>query len=104
MTGMRGVSSHFSPILIRASTGWVSLSLGDLWDYRGLVYFLAWRDLKIRYKQTVLGVAWGRSSTIISDTAFSIFSASSAAFRLTEFPIRCLFSAAFFRGNFSLAR
>lgn len=38
--------------------GWASLHLRDLWDYRELLYFLVWRDVKVRYKQTVLGVAW----------------------------------------------
>ena len=70
---MRGVSSQFSPIIIRASKGWVSLRLVDLWDYRGLVYFLAWRDLKIRYKQTVFGVVWVVLQPSFLTVAFSIF-------------------------------
>jgi lipopolysaccharide transport system permease protein len=73
VTGMRGVSSQFSPIIIRASTGWVSLRLADLWDYRGLLYFLAWRDLKIRYKQTILGVTWVVLQPSFLTLAFSIF-------------------------------
>lgn len=43
---------------IEPSRGWVSLKLHELWDYRELLYFLIWRDIKVRYKQTVLGVAW----------------------------------------------
>lgn len=43
---------------IRPSRGWVSLHLHDLWEYRELLYFLVWRDVKVRYKQTALGVAW----------------------------------------------
>jgi lipopolysaccharide transport system permease protein len=43
---------------IRPSQGWVSLGLGELWEYRELLYFLTWRDIKVRYKQTVLGAAW----------------------------------------------
>jgi lipopolysaccharide transport system permease protein len=43
---------------IRASRGWRALDLRELWQYRELVYFLAWRDVKVRYKQTALGVAW----------------------------------------------
>ena len=39
------------------SRGWVSLKLGELWEYRELLYFLTWRDIKVRYKQTVLGAA-----------------------------------------------
>ena len=45
-------------LLIRPSSGWVALDLRSLWEYRELVYFLAWRDIKVRYKQTVLGCAW----------------------------------------------
>ena len=44
---------------IKASHGWVSLRLSELWDYRELLYFLTWRDIKVRYKQTALGVVWG---------------------------------------------
>jgi lipopolysaccharide transport system permease protein len=43
---------------IQASRGWVSLKLAELWEYRELLYFLTWRDIKVRYKQTALGVAW----------------------------------------------
>lgn len=44
------------PVLrIEPSKGWVSLKLGELWEYRELLYFLTWRDIKVRYKQTVLG-------------------------------------------------
>ena len=44
-------------IVIRPSRGWVPLKLADLWEYRELLYFLIWRDVKVRYKQTVLGAA-----------------------------------------------
>lgn len=43
---------------IEPSRGWVSLRLRELWEYRGLLYFLTWRDIKVRYKQTALGVVW----------------------------------------------
>jgi lipopolysaccharide transport system permease protein len=72
-TGMSGVRPQFSPIIIHASTGWVSLRLADLWDYRGLLYFLAWRDLKLRYKQTILGVTWVVLQPSFLTLAFSIF-------------------------------
>jgi lipopolysaccharide transport system permease protein len=44
--------------VIRNSRGWVSLNLKELWDYRELLFFLAWRDIKVRYTQTALGAAW----------------------------------------------
>lgn len=45
-------------IRIEPSRGWVPLRLAELWAYRELIYFLAWREIKVRYKQTVLGAAW----------------------------------------------
>ena len=43
---------------IEPSKGWISLGLKELWEYSELLYFLTWRDIMVRYKQTVLGVAW----------------------------------------------
>ncbi len=52
-------SASIVPVtIIRPSRGWISLNLRDLWEYRELLYFLTWRDVKVRYKQTVLGAAW----------------------------------------------
>ncbi len=45
-------------IVLRPSKGWAALNLKDLWVFRELIYFLTWRDIKVRYKQTVLGAAW----------------------------------------------
>jgi lipopolysaccharide transport system permease protein len=42
---------------IQPSKGWVSLRLREVWEYRELLYFLVWRDVKVRYKQTALGAA-----------------------------------------------
>ncbi len=57
---------------IQASRGPVSLKLGQLWDYRELVYFLTWRDIKVRYKQTVLGAAWAILQPLMTMLVFSI--------------------------------
>jgi lipopolysaccharide transport system permease protein len=56
----RGAPStdEFPQTVIKPSRGWVSLGLGELWRYRELVYFLTWRDVKVRYKQTVVGIFW----------------------------------------------
>src|SRR3989337_3286011 len=43
---------------IEPSRGWVGVNLGELWRHRELLYFLIWRDVKVRYKQTLLGAAW----------------------------------------------
>ncbi|HWZ85848.1 MAG TPA: ABC transporter permease, partial [Thermoanaerobaculia bacterium] len=60
-------------IVIRPSKGWIGLRLGDLWDYRELLYFLVWRDIKVRYKQTVLGAAWAIIQPFFSMVVFSLF-------------------------------
>lgn len=44
--------------VIESRSGWQAIELGELWRYRELLYFLAWRDVKVRYKQTLLGTAW----------------------------------------------
>ena len=58
---------------IRPSRGWVSLGLADLWQYRELLYFLIWRDIKVRYKQTVLGAGWAILQPFFTMVIFSIF-------------------------------
>jgi lipopolysaccharide transport system permease protein len=58
---------------IRPSHGWVSLQLHELWEYRGLLYFLTWRDIKVRYKQTVLGAAWAIIQPFFTMVVFSLF-------------------------------
>ena len=61
------------PLTIYEPThGWLSLRLGDLWHYRELLYFLTWRDVKIRYKQTALGVAWAVLQPLITMVIFSV--------------------------------
>jgi lipopolysaccharide transport system permease protein len=58
---------------IQANKGWVSLKLRELWDYRELFYFLVWRDVKVRYKQTVLGTAWAIIQPLFTVLIFSLF-------------------------------
>jgi lipopolysaccharide transport system permease protein len=53
-------------IILRPTTGWSSLNLRDLWIYRELVYFLTWRDIIVRYKQTILGAAWAIINPVIN--------------------------------------
>lgn len=60
-------------IRIEPSGGWVSLRLAELWEYRELLFFLTWRDVKIRYKQTALGVIWGVLQPLLTMLVFSIF-------------------------------
>jgi len=58
---------------IRPSRGWVSIDLRELWEYRELLYFLTWRDIKVRYKQTVLGAAWAIIQPFFTMVVFSLF-------------------------------
>src|SRR3989442_1363537 len=60
-------------VVIRPSTGWTGVSLRDLWAYRELLYFLAWRDIKVRYKQTALGVIWVVIQPLFAMLVFSVF-------------------------------
>ena len=58
---------------IEASKGWVPLKVGELWEYRELIYFLIWGNVKIRYKQTVLGAAWAIIQPFMTMVVFSLF-------------------------------
>ncbi|HBY61642.1 MAG TPA: phosphate ABC transporter permease [Solibacterales bacterium] len=60
-------------VVIRPSKGWVDLSLNELWVYRELVYFLAVREIKVRYKQTAVGVAWAVIQPVMTMVVFSVF-------------------------------
>jgi lipopolysaccharide transport system permease protein len=67
-------SSATAPVtLIRARYRWFEVNLGELWEYRELLYFLVWRDLKVRYKQTLIGVAWAVIQPVFTMIVFSIF-------------------------------
>jgi len=57
--------------VIEPSRGWFNLKLKAVWRYRELLYFLAWRDVKVRYKQTALGVTWVVLQPVISMLVFS---------------------------------
>src|SRR6188472_3633187 len=59
-------------IRIRPSGRWAALNLRDLWAYRELLYFLTWRDIKVRYKQTVLGAAWAVLQPLMTMVVFSV--------------------------------
>jgi lipopolysaccharide transport system permease protein len=73
-------------IRIQPSKGWVSLKLRELWEYRELLYFLSWRDVKVRYKQTVLGVAWAIIQPFFSMVIFSIIFGNFAGIPSDDIP------------------
>jgi lipopolysaccharide transport system permease protein len=59
--------------VVKPTTGWARLRLGELWEFRELVFFFIWRDVKVRYKQTVLGAAWAIIQPLFTMLIFSIF-------------------------------
>lgn len=67
----------FSPcrqeVLVRSRTGWIPLDLREIWTYRELLYFLVWRDVKVRYKQTVLGALWAVLQPFLAMLVFTFF-------------------------------
>jgi lipopolysaccharide transport system permease protein len=59
--------------VVRPTRGWASLDPAELWRYRELLFFLAWRDVKVRYKQTALGAAWAVVQPLATMAVFSLF-------------------------------
>ncbi|MGI9627529.1 MAG: ABC transporter permease [Longimicrobiales bacterium] len=57
---------------IQPSKGWSELRLGEVWAFRELLYFLTWRDIKVRYKQSILGAAWAIIQPVISMVVFTV--------------------------------
>lgn len=60
-------------VVIRPSQSWAPLNLRDLWNYHELLFFLTWRDVKVRYKQTALGVAWAVLQPLCTMLIFTLF-------------------------------
>ncbi len=75
-TGMnnRAISKNAPLVtIIKPSAGWTALQLRDLWLHRELIFFMTWRDLKVRYKQTFLGASWAILQPLLTMVVFSIF-------------------------------
>ena len=67
-------STRTLPVVeIRPSEGWKALKLDELWEYRELLYFLSWREVKVRYKQTAIGAAWAILQPLLTMLIFSLF-------------------------------
>ena len=60
-------------IVIQPSSGWMPVNLREVWNYRELLYFLTWRDVKVRYKQTLIGAAWAIIQPFFTMVVFSVF-------------------------------
>jgi lipopolysaccharide transport system permease protein len=68
----RTVAAPQTVIRIRARSGWESLNLREMWSRRELLWFLAWRDIRVRYKQTILGAGWAVLQPILQMVVFSV--------------------------------
>ncbi|HEX8639216.1 MAG TPA: hypothetical protein VF692_14195, partial [Pyrinomonadaceae bacterium] len=76
---------HTSPTTyIKPGKSWVDFDLKDLWAYRELLYFLAWRDVKVRYKQTIIGIVWAILQPVLTTVIFTIIFTQFARFDSTE--------------------
>ncbi len=67
--------AHAAPATVRIEPprGWLDLRLSEVWEYRELLYFFVWRDVKVRYKQTVIGVAWVVLQPLLTMGVFTLF-------------------------------
>jgi lipopolysaccharide transport system permease protein len=66
-------STNADEVVIRATPGWPSINVADVWRYREIMFFLAWRDVLVRYKQTVIGVFWVVIQPLLTMVVFSVF-------------------------------
>ena len=71
-TEAAGAAAHLPVHVIAPASGWVPVRLRELWEYRELLYFLIWREVKIRYKQAVLGIVWAVLQPVLTMVIFSV--------------------------------
>lgn len=70
---MSSTTDTVSLTVIKPSHGWVAINLKALWEYRELLYFFTWRDIKVRYKQTLIGAGWAILQPFFAMVVFTIF-------------------------------
>ena len=87
-------------VVIRPRSGWISIDWNELIHYRELLYFLAWRDLKVRYKQTVLGVAWAVLQPLFTMMIFTVIFGRFAGVRTGDVPYPVFVFAGLIPWNF----
>ena len=73
MIATSGMETVEHEVLIQPPAGWVPVNLHEVWEYRELLYFLTWRDIKVRYKQTMIGAAWAIIQPFFMMVVFSLF-------------------------------
>lgn len=71
---------------IKPSGSWLNLDLKDFWIYRELLYFLTWRDVKVRYKQTAIGVVWAILQPVLTTAIFTVIFSTVARFESQTVP------------------
>lgn len=87
-TPLGRVPTGFDSVVVTIEPGksWVPLRLGDLWQYRELLYFLTWRDVKVRYKQTLLGAAWAIIQPLLAMLIFTLLFGQLAGIKSDDIP------------------
>jgi lipopolysaccharide transport system permease protein len=80
-----------SLVRIAPRKGWFALDLGEAWNYRELLYFFVWRDIKVRYKQTFIGAAWAVLQPFLMMLVFSLFLGKLAKFNSQGLPYPIFF-------------
>src|SRR6266478_7197660 len=70
---MQQASAEYPVLRLEPSQGFLRINLREIWEYRELLYFLVWRDIKVRYKQTALGAAWAVLQPVLTMVVFSVF-------------------------------
>src|ERR1700720_686709 len=73
VTQTQAAVAEYPVVRIEGRRGWLALDLEELWAYRDLIYFFVWRDIKVRYKQTVIGAAWAILQPVLTMLVFSLF-------------------------------
>lgn len=73
MNKSMGLKDNVPVTIIKPSKGWMPIDLHELWEFRDLLYFFTWRDLKVRYKQTVLGFMWAIAQPFFTMLVFTLF-------------------------------
>jgi lipopolysaccharide transport system permease protein len=66
-------SARNEVLIIQPTQGWLKINFREIWEYRELLYFLVWRDIKVRYKQTALGAGWAVLQPVMTMIVFSVF-------------------------------
>ena len=104
----RSAMADPTELIIQPTRGWIGIDWGELLRYRELLYFLVWRDFKVRYKQTVLGVAWAVLQPVFNMVVFTIIfgklaNISSEGMPYAVFVYAGLLPWTFFSGGVNLA-